>query len=787
MLKHMSHSFVCAFAFAAVFPAAAEEISLETAGEAAQSWIDGGYSLGKMRGRRMASGKTVEADGAKIHVVRFEGGGFVAMGADDLVDPVIAFSPSGSIDAADEASPLLSILRADLASRMRAAARQESPSIPSKSGRLLLGAAAASSARTESQKRWDRLLGRSSGPALLKAATTSSQTTRKTIPDVRVEPLVKSRWGQGNNSHYKGGGDICFNYYTPSHYDCGCVATAMAQIMRYHRYPASGPVGVTRTCGVGANKSTRSFTTMGGIYQYDSMPLVPEAYEGAPWYAGGATDDQRKAIGKLTYDCGVVMQMWWADQGSSCGGWAAGEKMVESFSYGNARVNTCTNDLRNAELRNRMICASLDAGMPVMIGMLGQDGGREVQHQLIADGYGYSDGTLFTHLNMGWADACDVWYALPEIRPSEGGFSSSDSIKAVIYNLFPTQSGEIVSGRVLTEQGYPYPGVKVSIRRNDNTAALTNMVTNARGVFAFIVPSNTQYTVWTQFGSNYIASTNVETRTSDSSEQESFNTESWTWTYNETVSRQCGNVWGCDLVLPVPTVERPVIEPGSNPDGSACEFRRSTNVVITCATSGATIRYTTDGSDPTSMSPAYRAPVTIEHHTVLKARAFKTGFNPSPVATAEYFDPLEGDLYEQPILISGTNGVHTIADNSKFGIESGEPYITSYEENYSCWYRWKSPGTGEMTFKLAQGPYSAIAFYEDAPSIYELQISRRVTNMSYFNGEAFSYVKVNVKAGRVYRIVGLQWFYFVAGTVTLSWEAEPGFVIPPPPLTVRLR
>ena len=722
------------------------------------------------------------------------------MGADDLVDPVIAFSPSGSIDAADEASPLLSILRADLASRMRAAARQESPSIPSKSGRLLLGAAAASSARTESQKRWDRLLGRSSGPALLKAATTSSQTTRKIVPDVRVEPLVKSRWSQGNNSHYNGGGDICFNYYTPNNYDCGCVATAMAQIMRYHRYPASGPVGVTRTCGVGANKSTGSFTTMGGIYQYDSMPLVPEAYEGAPWYAGGTTDDQRKAIGKLTYDCGVVMQMWWTDQGSSSGGWAAGEKMVESFSYSNACVNTCTNDLRNAELRNRMICASLDAGMPVMIGMLGQDGGREVQHQLIADGYGYSDGTLFTHLNMGWADACDVWYALPEIRPSEGGFSSSDSIKAVIYNLFPTQSGEIVSGRVLTEQGYPYPGVKVSIRRNDNTAALTNMVTNARGVFAFIVPSNTQYTVWTQFGSNYIASTNVATGTSDSSEQESFNTESWTWTYNETVSRQCGNVWGCDLVLPVPTVEIPVIKPGSDPDGSACEFRRSTNVVITCATSGATIRYTTDGSDPTSMSPAYRAPVTIEHHTVLKARAFKTGVYPSPVATAEYFDPLEGDLYGQPILISGTSGTHTVADNSDFNLdsnrESGEPYLCGvfwygnaktkvYEEYYSCWYRWKSPGTGTMTFKFSVVGYGypAVAVYEDASSLSALSSLPLDVNI----GSGVADVTVPVEAGKIYRIVGLQWYYPTPGTVTLSWEAEPGFVIPPPPLTVRLR
>ena len=75
MFKRMSHLSLSMLLLVAVFPAAAEEISLETAGEAAQAWVAGGYSLGTMRGRRMASGETVEAGGAKVHVVRFEGGG----------------------------------------------------------------------------------------------------------------------------------------------------------------------------------------------------------------------------------------------------------------------------------------------------------------------------------------------------------------------------------------------------------------------------------------------------------------------------------------------------------------------------------------------------------------------------------------------------------------------------------------------------------------------------------------------------------------------------------------
>ena len=234
MFKRMSH--LSMLLLAAAFTASAEEISLETAGEAAQAWVDGGYSLGTMHGRRAASGETMEADGAKVHVVRFEGGGFVAMGADDLIDPVIAFSPSGVNLPRDGRSPLRAILGADLAQRASAAALAAAGATSAKSGRVLLGAAASAPSRTASQRRWDRLLGRVSGGAGLLRASTSPGPLA-VVSDVRVEPFVKSRWSQGPNSIYINWGEPCFNYYTPSNYHCGCVATAMAQIMRYQALP----------------------------------------------------------------------------------------------------------------------------------------------------------------------------------------------------------------------------------------------------------------------------------------------------------------------------------------------------------------------------------------------------------------------------------------------------------------------------------------------------------------------------------------------------------------------
>lgn len=78
------------------------------------------------------------------------------------------------------------------------------------------------------------------------------------------------------------------------------------------------------------------------------------------------------------------------------------------------------------------------------------------------------------------------------------------------------------------------------------------------------------------------------------------------------------------------TVATPVADP------VAGAVAAGTNVALTCATSGAVIRYTLDGSTPGASSTVYDGPITINEALTIKAGAFKAGMNPSEVLSAAY-------------------------------------------------------------------------------------------------------------------------------------------------------
>ncbi len=59
-------------------------------------------------------------------------------------------------------------------------------------------------------------------------------------------------------------------------------------------------------------------------------------------------------------------------------------------------------------------------------------------------------------------------------------------------------------------------------------------------------------------------------------------------------------------------------------------------VAIATTTSGATIHYPTDGSEPTAASPTYAAPVTITDTTTIRSIATAPGMNTSPAAAVTY-------------------------------------------------------------------------------------------------------------------------------------------------------
>ncbi|MCM8769925.1 MAG: chitobiase/beta-hexosaminidase C-terminal domain-containing protein, partial [Candidatus Omnitrophica bacterium] len=111
------------------------------------------------------------------------------------------------------------------------------------------------------------------------------------------------------------------------------------------------------------------------------------------------------------------------------------------------------------------------------------------------------------------------------------------------------------------------------------------------------------------------------------------------------------SVGGDTVIVDNSTVATPQFTP---PAGT---YTTSQSVSISCTTEGASIRYTTDGSDPTESSPLYTQAIIVSVSTTIKARAFKEGLNPSQIATAMYtiletvaapsFSPLAG-AYSSP-------------------------------------------------------------------------------------------------------------------------------------------
>jgi len=83
------------------------------------------------------------------------------------------------------------------------------------------------------------------------------------------------------------------------------------------------------------------------------------------------------------------------------------------------------------------------------------------------------------------------------------------------------------------------------------------------------------------------------------------------------------------------TVAGTVAAPVFSPDSGAI-FPSALHVTISCATQGATIYYTTDGTDPTESSTEYAGAITITETTTFNAKAFKAGWDPSAVARATY-------------------------------------------------------------------------------------------------------------------------------------------------------
>ena len=425
------------------------------------------------------------------YAVRLPQEGFIITSADTEVEPVIAFSATGSFEANPD-SPLFALVQRDLPGRVAALRQQNqlkgaSPSAPS--------------------AKWTRLLQQETGRQLTGAGL-------QVIDDLRVAPFIQSRWNQG--AIWNGSDAVaCYNYYTPpyaagtsSNYVCGCNATALAQIMRYFQYPTQ-PVGTgsfyIEVDGVATTRRLRGGDGLGGPYNWSRMPLVPGA---------GTTEQERQAIGALTADIGVANNANYYADGTEAGFLNPPLKSV--FGFANAMYEASGVSSKFAQEVN----ANLDARLPIYVGLSSTNGG----HAVLCDGYGYNLSTRYHHLNLGWGGDSDAWYNLPDVDAYDRYV-----VFGLFYNIYTNGTGEIISGRVTT--GNRVPVFNASITATRAGGGTYTAATDANGIYALIkVPSASQYTL-------SVSQTGFAT------------TNAIFWTGTSADSDTCGNVWGADFVL----------------------------------------------------------------------------------------------------------------------------------------------------------------------------------------------------------------------------------------------
>ncbi len=271
----------------------------------------------------------------------------------------------------------------------------------------------------------------------------SSQVSSQTLADSSIGPLIQTRWTQ----------ESPYNLFCPSDSEgkkciVGCVATAMAQILRYWNKPASFPnmtiAYVTNTHGIHVgpvNISTRD-------PDWENMPATISL--------SGSSDKQILAVSWLCYVCGLTVYM---DYGADESG--AYTVLPEWYDYPCA--TTAYQDILGftnavgiyrsdfSSTWDTIMKNQIAKGQPVQYSGYDSFGG----HSFVLDGVrDTADGYLF-HYNLGWAGTCDGWYSSTNVPNGCYGYNFSQDQNAIVdiyqgnrysltVNISPTDAGFIM-------------------------------------------------------------------------------------------------------------------------------------------------------------------------------------------------------------------------------------------------------------------------------------------------------------------------------------------------------
>lgn len=239
--------------------------------------------------------------------------------------------------------------------------------------------------------------------AIKNIAEAKALRANNTRATTAVSPLLGDiKWNQSEPYN-----NMCPKYDGTNLSATGCVATAMAQVMMYWKYPNELKADIQ-----GYKTSTHELTVAGELkgqkYDWDNM---------LPTYTNNNyTQTQADAVAKLMLHCGKAVEM---DYGEESGAIVTPGRLAKYFGYdSDLMLNLMRTCFTLAEW-TAIIDKELQAKRPILYSGITTNGG----HQFVCDG---SDGNGLYHINWGWGGYQDGYFDITILNPGQGGIGAGN-------------------------------------------------------------------------------------------------------------------------------------------------------------------------------------------------------------------------------------------------------------------------------------------------------------------------------------------------------------------------
>jgi uncharacterized repeat protein (TIGR02543 family) len=321
--------------------------------------------------------------------------GFVIVAGDDVVKPILGYSENGNYDSTNLPPAFVYWLDC-LQQEITYAIENNLPQTP------------------EIKAMWDNYLN-----------VNAKQSGRQKGNDVL--PLIQTKWHQTppyNNlcPTIAGAPNSNGRAYT------GCVATAMAQLMKYYNHPPQGSGQSEAYTTEPPSSIPIPSVNLNVNYAWDKMTNT---------YSSSSTTEEKDAVSTLMYHCGASIEINYQATATAGSYRKVATSLVEHYDYDASRELKYRKYYNNTEWEN-LLKEQLDLERPVLYSGQNEKSG----HAFICDGY--DDNGLF-HFNWGWGSSKDGYFVTTALNPGSGeagsGAGTYNIDQAILVDVIPNRGG----------------------------------------------------------------------------------------------------------------------------------------------------------------------------------------------------------------------------------------------------------------------------------------------------------------------------------------------------------